>query len=335
VRALRIAAITVAMCTACGSDASAPPPDDTPVDIDQYQSAFIDAICRLAARCGQVDDVATCKSQDVGVNPRFDLVAAVKAGKVIFHGDKARECINATYASGSCEAAQLTFASLQTPACLEVLEGAVPGAGACAFNEECISQRCDRSMCTGDPCCIGKCMGASPPPFAHVGESCERAYCIESFCDPPTTTCHAYIPAGARCSRASTCEPGLACDSGICQTPPGRGQPCHYNNCGQLGTTCSTSSSTCVAVGLLGDPCHDELDCSLIYRCGGDGRCALKPQLGDPCTSGCGDYSFCSPSTSICTAPQPNGASCMASSWCASHWCDDASNTCIDRPICI
>jgi hypothetical protein len=99
--------------------------------------------------------------------------------------------------------------------------------------------------------------------------------------------------------------------------------------------TCSTASSTCVAVGLAGDACGSDLDCSQLYRCGTDKRCALPPQLGEACTGSCGDYSFCEPTTKLCTAPQANGASCKASSWCASHWCDDVTRVCVDRPICI
>jgi hypothetical protein len=189
-------------------------------------------------------------------------------------------------------------------------------------------------MCTGDPCCIGRCVSAPPPAFVHVGESCARDFCVDSYCDFTTNTCHAYLPAGASCTRATLCEEGLACDS-TCQRPPGPGEPCHYNNCGQLGTTCSATSSTCVAVGLLGDACRSDLECAPIYRCGSSGTCALEPQLGEACTGSCGDTSFCDPDTNLCTAPRPIGASCRASSWCESLSCDTDSHMCTERTICI
>ena len=51
-------------------------------------------------------------------------------------------------------------------------------------------------------------------------------------------------------------------------------------NCANLGDTCNVASMTCVAVGLTGDPCTTNRDCSELDLCGTSGTCTLRPRLG-------------------------------------------------------
>jgi hypothetical protein len=332
---MRRLALAIALVTAaCGDDGGG----GGPIPIDDLENAVINASCNLYVSCGLIDDAATCRSIFTNAELDASLLAAVDAGKVIYHPDKARECLNGI--SGSCDR---NFANNSAQAaCDATFEGTVGAGGQCAMNEECKSRECDVPACP-DACCQGTCVGDAPV-SSPIGGPCESSsQCADGYCDfaSATPTCAAYKPTGAACTSSNQCATG-GCVNMVCTALPGPGEPCSTAlggaNCADLGYTCSTSTMTCVAYGLTGDPCTTARDCSPLYLCGSGGACQLRPRLGEPCdpqASGCIDRSYCEPTTSVCTAPKPDNAACTDDQECASDNCDTTTSTCTTPPICI
>jgi hypothetical protein len=313
----------------CGDDGGG---GDIP--IDGLASAVVSKYCSIYVTCGLIDDNATCRAifPDTDIDP--DLIAAVKAGKIIYHSDKARECLNSI--GGTCDQNSF-FDTGDREACDQTFEGTVHAGGQCALDEECVSQNCDVPSCP-DACCQGMCVGDAAPVRPHVGEACgqvAQGSCVDSFCDDTTMLCTAYLATGQVCMYDDQCATRNC--NGTCMTLPGTGEAC-TGSCRDIGDTCSATSMTCVAVGLTNDPCMSNDDCSPIYRCTSNMTCQLGPRLGEPCgtqTLSCIDRSYCEPTTMQCTAPKADGAACTGDSQCASRNCDATTNTCTTPPICI
>jgi hypothetical protein len=331
---MRRLVLAIALLAACGDDDSG----GGSIPIDDLQGALISAYCNLYVMCGLVDDATTCRAIfGAEVEVDADLLAAVEAGKIIYHPDKARECLNGI--GGSCDQNQF-FTNDAQEACEATFEGTVAAGGQCAMSEECRSRECNIPSCP-DACCQGTCVGDTPV-RSQVGGPCEStSQCIDSFCDFQTNTCGAYRPTGAACTSDSQCQVGGCVDS-ICALLPGPGEICSSTTgdveCNDLGYQCSTTSMTCVAYGLTGDPCMTSRDCSPLYVCDTAGTCGLQPRLGeacDPLSSGCIDRSYCDMTTSICTAGKPDNSACAEDEQCASGNCDFTTNVCTTPPICI
>ncbi|HEX5063416.1 MAG TPA: hypothetical protein VFV99_28765 [Kofleriaceae bacterium] len=326
--------MAIALLAACGDDDSG----GGDIPISGLEGAVINAYCNIYVSCGLLDDAATCKQiyTDIEIDP--SLVAAVEAGKVIYHPDKARECINGL--SSTCD--RNTFnRNDNAEACDQTFEGTVGANGQCAMNEECISQQCDVPSCP-DACCQGTCFGDMPPTRPHIGESCgTTGSCVASYCNTTTLICEPYLADGAACTSASQCLNG-SCTNQMCVGYPGTGEPCGGTAstlCANLGDVCNTTSMTCVAYALGGDSCTADRDCSPIYSCGTAGTCQLKPRFGEACvpqtSNDCIDRSYCDPTTNLCTAPKADGGSCTTDRECASNNCDNTTTTCSTLPICI
>ena len=312
-----------------------------PIPIDGLQNALVNTFCNVYVNCGLIDDVATCRMLDIDLEIDKNVIAAVEAGKVIYHGDNARACLAALSGAG-CEVNALNRSD-NAAVCDLMFEGTVAADGQCAIDEECLSQQCNVTSCP-DACCQGTCFGDAPPPRPRVGESCAMSFdCIDSFCDSTSRICTAYRQLGAPCTSDSECAAG-ACVVDVCTALPGPGEACTPSTsdpgCSHVGYVCSATTSTCVQFGLTGDTCATTRDCSPIYNCNTAGNCELRPTIGDPCndtTSAglCIDTSYCEPTSQICTAPKADGAMCAGSEECRSGECDFNTSTCITPPICI
>ena len=329
---MRRLALAFAVLAGCGGD------DGGPIDLEDLEPAIINSLCNLYVNCGLVEDQATCRLVFDDADVSASLIAAVEAGKVIYHEDKARECLNGIGAS--CERGAVSIND-NSAACDETFEGTVAGGGQCAIDEECISRDCDVPSCQ-EACCQGTCVGDAPVPRPTVGQSCaQNGSCVDSYCDFTTTTCMPHRAAGEACTSTSQCGLNI-CANQVCTKRPGPGEPCSDTTlggqCSLLGYRCSPTTSTCVPYALGGDACTTQSDCSEIYRCGDSGTCELGPRLGDTCgidAEDCLGDSYCEASTLTCTAPKSNGASCMGDRECASDYCDFDTSTCISEPICI
>lgn len=332
---MRRLVLALVLLAACGDDDSG---GDIP--ITGLENAVVGAYCSIYVNCGLVDDAATCRMlyTDIELDP--SLIAAVQAGKVIYHPDKARECLNGL--SSTCD--RSTFnRNDNSEACDQTFEGTVGANGQCAMNEECISSQCDVPACP-DACCQGTCIGDTPETRPHVGEACgQGGSCVASYCNSTTLVCEPYLADGMPCTTGGSCLNG-ACINQLCAAYPAAGESCGGTTgtslCADLGYQCSTTTMTCVAYGLTGDPCTAARDCSPIYQCGTSGTCELGPTLGDPCSDtqspgNCIDHSYCEPTTFTCTAPKADGAMCVEDRECASNNCDNTTTMCTTPAICI
>jgi len=228
-------------------------------------------------------------------------------------------------------------------ACVKMFAGKIADGGACAFDEECASTRCDVGTCPTGSCCAGTC---EPTHAAGaVGDACTRdTECVGGFCDTDHT-CHAPGAAQATCMRDAQCDYGLACLSvspslpGSCAALPKQGEACPYQRCAAIGTYCD-STTHCAALGLPGAPCNAHADCSPFDECDLVNHvCIVLPTLGMPCDLGCAGESYCERNEAgvgTCTTPQPNGTPCEESDKCLSQNCKPGAifDSCQDFPIC-
>jgi hypothetical protein len=327
--------VVVAGSVACGGSGG-----DIPVH--SLSGALQTTYCEVLVRCGLVDTMDICVSLNLDFTIDADLLAAVDAGKVIYHADKARECVDSLFGSSCSRTSLFDNRGGGSQACDDTFQGTVGDAGACALNEECISQQCTIPTCAPNTCCQGMCVGATPPSRMPVGSACgSSSDCLDSYCDLATSTCTTYLAMGATCMSTSQCDSALVCTMGTCQVPPGTGSPCtNPAACNNIGDTCSTTSMTCVAVGLMGDPCTTASDCSGIYACDATSHCVLGPQTGEACSNAtagqrCIDHSYCDTTTNLCTTPKADGQPCTASGECRGGTCDQTNNLCATPPICI
>lgn len=326
--------LVLIVMAACGPDSGS-----GSISIDQLGNAIINEYCDLYVRCGVVPDVTACrKAFGNDINIDANLIAAVAAGKVIYDGDLARQCIDAAFASGTCDR-NLIFTNRNSPAACDLtFAGTVGDAGACAINEECISRDCSIPSCP-NACCQGTCVGGTVPMRAPLGAACSSTIpCAEGYCDSTMMTCQAFLADGAPCSSSSSCLSG-SCNT-TCQALVAEGGACTSTSmCRELGDSCTgAAAKTCSPLVGLGAACATSSDCMLTYACDATQHCAPRPMLGDACTGAgtCSDGSYCDQTALKCTAPKADGTACTSSTECQSKHCDTgATNTCITPPVCI
>jgi hypothetical protein len=299
------------------------------IDYDHFADTLIDARCTYFVRCGLVANGTECTAfyQRVATeNPSTN--AAIDAGKLVYHADVAQDCLDA-YAALSCDSTQQPVGALDI--CNNILTGTVAMGGACAFDQECESDNCVVPSCTA-ACCTGTC--GAPSALPSVGQPC-TAFCAgDAYCGADSI-CHAPLADGAACM-TEPCAYGLYC-AGRTATLPGRCKPLPHlgeaceGACAEVGAICD--AGTCVGVGVRGDPCTADAQCSQFYQCAGS-QCALLPTLGMPCRTTCYEAAYCDGTT--CIAQKPNGASCLRGDECDTHYCErgEAAGTCSDLPVC-
>ncbi|NVB80343.1 MAG: hypothetical protein HOV81_18260 [Kofleriaceae bacterium] len=306
-----------------------------PIRIEDLTSALQSKYCNVYVQCGLIEDLATCRTLFVDTPVDPDLIAAVNAGKVIYHADQAAECLDGL--AGSCDATDAPDEH-EPEACDRTFEGTVAEGGQCALDEECISQDCYVPSCP-DACCQGTCEPGAITPRPHLGDSCVAdTRCVDSYCDEATAICSAYLADGASCTSSEQCT-SASCLGTLCRPRAATGEPCGpLAECALIGDTCSQSTTLCAPVGLIGDPCTTYADCSPIYTCDETtNKCTRGAIAGESCaqTFDCYDRSYCDTTTMICTARKADGQPCEADSMCVSDVCDPVSSTCITPPICI
>jgi len=333
---MRSLAAMIALFAACGDNLAGP------IGVEDYPAAVREAVCRRLTRCGEIESFEICLTTQLRLTIEFTAsqLAAIRADKILYSGAAARACV-AGIASASCDA---TSPSGRGPpdACQAITAGAGRRGDACAFDDECVSQRCALPDC-GMACCTGSCTGEAPPAPGAIGEPCTSAGCVVgAFCDPAAQRCAAVGAADAICAVRAGCQYGLDCIDGRCAVPPVLGQPC-TSACRDLGTTCSSLTHTCVAVGLVGAPCGiGTEDCAPEYVCDRTGHCSAGIALGQPCGFGdqCADDSAACDTppgelTGVCGLPKPDGSTCARDAVCDSLHCDPLTSRCAPEPVCL
>ena len=191
----------------------------------------------------------------------------------------------------------------------------------------------------GAPCGAGLCDGAACQVAVGQGDQC---YAQGAVCDPglscQTGICNQPAGVGASCGADSDCQDGLFCDpSALVCTP--RGQPflsCDAGVCG-FGLACVAPDGggpTCLPLA-AGGPCLSGSDGGLCLEgeaCGPDGGCRAEPGPGEacdgqlPCLAGGCVQGRCQP----LTAGQP----CRQDLDCASGRCGGGGVTAVCGPDC-
>lgn len=326
---MRKLALAVLLGSACSGGDS--------IAIDDLQQTLIDHYCSVYVDCGIMDDLDQCRAYFAKTfTSDADLIAAVKAGKVIYHGDKAAECLDLV--GGSCDRDQVLGARTNGQVCDDVYEGTVHADGACAFDAECISQDCVIPTCV-DACCQGTCLGDTKPANrGSVGAACDNdGDCNGSFCDSQGThVCTAYLADGASCQTSTQCQ-SYSCGGtpGVCQALVSEGATCtNSSQCRDVADNCN-SQHVCSPGLAVGAACMTSADCQPLDHCDATTKlCAKRPARGDTCTGSydCIDDSWCDES-STCVAPKADGAACMDDVECSSHTCD--ALVCTTPAVCI
>jgi hypothetical protein len=133
-----------------------------------------------------------------------------------------------------------------------------------------------------------------------------------------------------RCARPDC---GMACCTGSCtgDAPPepgAIGEPCTSAGC-VAGAFCDPRAHRCAAVGAVGADCTVRAACQYAFDCI-DGRCAVPPALGQPCTSACRDLgTTCSSRTHTCVPVGLVGAVCgIGTQDCAPQYVCDRTGHC-------
>ncbi|HET9991367.1 MAG TPA: hypothetical protein VFQ65_22710 [Kofleriaceae bacterium] len=320
--------VLAVLVASCGSDSGGS------IGIDDLDNAIIARYCSTYVQCGVMPDEATCQAYFAKLlTANQDVVDAVKAGKVVYHGDKAAQCIDAI--GGSCDRTALLGNRTSSAACDAVYDGTVPADGTCALNQECISQVCTKGTCGTNTCCMGTCTGGTKPVRGAVGATCTGdSDCSLSFCDTTSKQCTAYLADGATCNSSTQCQSAVC--SQTCQPLVAEGAACTTSSqCKDLADNCN-AQHVCSKGGAVGAACTSSNDCAAIDRCDATMHCAARPIRGDACmnTFDCFDDSYCDP-TGTCAAPVANGGTCKANSDCSSQYCDTSSMTCAVQAACI
>jgi hypothetical protein len=311
------------------------------IPLDELLEAQLEQLCSEAARCGQFENVATCKSVYGGIiGAQSDLFAAVDAGTVIYHGDKAKECIDAQTNLG-CERWKSMTNRASDPSCSAVFEGTRHDGAECAFAEQCISLNCAQPAtgCTA-ACCQGTCVGDEPAGARAIGQSCTaRDRCTGGYCDAFTSVCVAYREEGMQCSYGDQCADGLVCDSttpnAVCQQPVPTNGPCSSSYvCQNLGDVCR--SGACVPGGLTGASCATQNECQQLHQCTSN-ACALPSEIGGSCAGlGLCRSGYCQQPDAVCVPKIADNGTCdplQGQQQCESGYCDPAG-TCQPKPVC-
>jgi len=321
---LRIA-ISVGLASAlaaCGGD-------DAAVTLDDFPSAYEDAVCENLVRCGRFEDEATCKATiELNLDEAF---IGLDEGRTAYDADKAGACL-ASLRSGSCDSAGADN-RLPQPACEATFHGTVVDGGQCFDDDECLSTSCEIADC-GLACCAGVCDPTVA--LAAIGASCASADCVEGAFCTEADVCQAYIAAGQSCS-GSSCGYGLFCsEASICTATPKHGEACPDGRCANIGDQCggSASAPTCVSLSGRGEACPGGFAglfaCQSPLTCDSTAlTCQDPPAIGAACTFVCATGAFCN-DTDVCEAERANGAECDGDSDCASDFCNEEVAT----PVC-
>ncbi len=306
------------------------------ISLAELEASRHAAECERYVRCGLVTDEQTCTTF---FRRELDpaLVAMVDAGKLRYDPIAAAAC-NKQLAALSCDAT--TAEARAVPAvCKTVLIGTINAGATCLDDRECATGRCDAPRCAPDACCPGGCSSYAAP--AKLDELCDlEVGCVDgAFCGADKL-CHALGAIGGACDADLHCAPGLACigatdlQAGACRPLPKIGESCPYQRCAEIGARCAGQS--CVKVGITGDACTTDTDCSEFHLCDpASRRCTDTPTLGETCTGRCAGEAWCE-AAGMCRAPQPNAAPCTADDQCATQYCAEGPvfDACAQPAIC-
>jgi len=286
--------------------------------IEDYPAAWLDAGCELLVRCGVTTSIESCRATRTAVRYPADLFAAVDAGIVRWHGAAAEECID-RLAQASCDRTSESYRRL---GCERLLSGTLGDGEACTLSVECVSNECWTEGCT-EACCVGYCVGDTPPAIGKIGEVCRLSGC-ESGARCEDSVCVPLRAEGEACTYElnGECAYGLACIDKECTPPIESAESCTIGSeCRMVGEQCNPRGR-CGPLGQIGDLCISMNHCAPHLICDVGSHCAPAPRIGEACEYLCFDAgAFCDDATHVCTLPKLDGAVCAYDHECRSYNC--------------
>jgi len=195
----------------CGSSSSG---GVTPVALTDFASESAKATCAHIYKCcdatERMDNTAWGTTEAECVTMQTPVVttalatvqAGVDAGRITFHGDRARKCLDNT-AALSCDWG-LFFNAKYVPDCMHVFDGTVMTGGTCTMDEECMSGWCGPTGCAAR---------------LALGEACTAPTgCQDGLYCP--------VSAGDHCAAVKkvgeACEVSISCANNSCVIPDGQ-----------------------------------------------------------------------------------------------------------------
>jgi hypothetical protein len=154
---------------------------------------------------------ADCVTAMTTNNPLASLQAGIDAGKIVYHGDRAKLCLD-HMAALSCTDWGINFNMRYVPDCGHITDGTVAMSAACASDAECVSGFCSLSVCAargalGDACTSPTaCQDGLYCPVS-AGDHCATAAAVGAACEVSVS-----------CQNNSCVIPDLA-TSGTCGSP--------------------------------------------------------------------------------------------------------------------
>lgn len=246
-----------------------------PIPLEEYPGYAEELSCEYAVRCGVFGTADDCRVYRSSRGDEWGSVrSAVAAGIVEYDANAAADCL-ASYPDRAC----ISGAAIDA-ACSNVFRGTVELGSTCALDVECESGVCSVSSCD-QGCCTGTCIERE---FHQEGEPCRF---------------------DADCARGLYCPAGYGGDDGTCRPFPAHGDSCVGEGapCLDLADSCEYFTHTCLTLGIGGDRCETNYECSALHSCSAENRCALGPYFfhRDACTDS--DWCASTHCESVCNGP--------------------------------
>ena len=328
---MRWLAVAIALACGCGDNIAGTEVVD--FDLEVYR-----ARCAYLTRCGLFTDSDTCEAY-FRLDPDESRIEAVKAGQMRYDAVAAKGCTE-EMAELTCDQSTRDV-RVESELCRQAFRGGLSPGKECAFDAECKSGECEGAECPAETCCYGTCTGLKEP--SGIDGACESTRdCIDDAWCGEDKKCHALVAIAGECELDEQCEYGSGCIGatefmpGACRTLPLLGEPCPYKRCAELGARCEMG--TCVPVGLPGDACDMDSDCSPHARCDQQaGMCLALETLGMPCITRCAGESWCDfDGTKTCREMKEDTTPCQNDAQCASGYCASGVffRFCSARAVC-
>jgi hypothetical protein len=355
--AIAILAGTLAACGSIG------------VPIDDFVAEYIAAECAMWTRCHVASDQAFCVAAMRAFRNPDKLareVAAVKAGKAVYDGNRARGCVD-SFAKISCDELWSNSTGGIGSACQGTFSGGATADGdSCLDNVECLpGSYC--AFTTSDSCtgvCTSGWTGCQEDSQCAKGKVCDAFWPNDGECvdpAPPGAT------VGSSCGTYQSCQPGLYCSLwNGCQPQGKEGDYCDWVTGCAAGLTCtptndpSTVVAVCRRIAAKGEPCEAVNQCGGILwstiKCDMTSHVCVDNTSEGPCLTGDTDFraangcdpftSYCDDSTSTLTCKPytaaigdpctVNRAECGVSAWCQQDLTDSTGTKgfCAAYPVC-
>jgi len=314
----RIATMASLLLAACGGDDAT-----TAIPLDELAAEIEAARCDQWVACGAALDAETCLGTvDDGLRTLHVSaadVAATRAGRILYHADRAVECV-ALLRDAPCGMVEsIEQAPRIDSACGAILEGTLADGESCSTSRECVSGHCQAPECE-EACCPGVCEAPAAIEVLDLGEECDvgPGECADgTTCRSSgvwTYTCQRLAGEAEACMDVGDCAFELDCvsatpgEAGLCTRPPRSGEDCggeRMFGCDDPRDTCDLETLRCVPRAGLGEPCEGEVwggddGCVLYGMCAGT-TCVPRPTAGEACDDNClgdqlcGDDGVCEP----------------------------------------